>query len=161
VLGGNRGARRKTTRRRRGLQSAPSPPADSALAGTHLKLISDLKENTWWCGDSCSTVPGPQTSQHSRLCVFCCQSWEELLVKFVSVRTGGHSSPEGEAGPGTGARLPPPVFRGQVFCESDPSSAASLRSATRKCEMDGWLWGLMDQRIQGNRPTMPVQGSER
>jgi len=40
------------------------------------------------------------------------------------------------------------VFRGQVFGENNPSSAASLRSSTGKGKMDGWLWGLMDQRIQ-------------
>jgi len=34
------------------------------------------------------------------------------------------------------------VFRGQVFGENNPSSAASLRSSTGKGKMDGWLWGV-------------------
>jgi len=48
-------------------------------------------------------------------------------------------------GPWSGARLPTKIFRGQVFFGNDPSSAASLRSTTRKWVKDGWLWGFLDQ----------------
>jgi len=48
-------------------------------------------------------------------------------------------------GPWSGARLPTKIFRCQVFFDNDPSSAASLRSATRKWVKDGWLWGFLDQ----------------
>ena len=88
------------------------------------------------CALQCGDLLGPPRTPVFVSCK------EKLLVKFASVGDRRHSSPEGEkeAGPWTGAHLPPGVFRGQVFFGNDPSSAASLRSTTRKCDKDGWLW---------------------
>jgi hypothetical protein len=65
-------------------------------------------------------------------------------------------------GPWTGARLPTKIFRNQVFFDNDPSSAASLRSATRKWVKDGWLWGFWDQedpRKPNTNHARPSRGS--
>jgi len=83
-----------------------------------------------------------------------------LLVKFVLVgdtrtvftrrggRALGRSSPASE------------VFRCQVFFDNGPSSSTSLLPLRGKEMFKGRLaLGLSeDQRIQGNQPTMPVQG---
>jgi hypothetical protein len=56
------------------------------------------------------------------------------------------------------------VFRNQVFFENDPSSAASLRSATRKEVKDGWLWGFVDQEdpeITNTNHARPSSGDTR
>jgi len=146
MLGGNRRARRKTTRK----TQTYNPSADFLWTRLWLwlwldvsHLNSNLSKKTSSGGESCSTVRGPTgSSSHSRLCVLqgetsgevCLSRRQETL--FTRRGEGGRQ----EAGPWTGARLPPGVFRGQVFFGNDPSSAASLRSTTRKCDKDGWLW---------------------
>jgi len=60
-------------------------------------------------------------------------------------------------GPYTGARLPTKIFRSQVFFDNDPSSAASLRSATRKEAKGRLALGVLGSRgSRGNQPTTPV-----
>jgi len=125
------------------LQSVCRLPLDSALGSgsgwtslisTQISVRKPLvvESRALQCGD----LLGPPRTPVFVSCK------EKLLVKFASVGDRRHSSPEGEkeAGPWTGAHLPPGVFRGQVFFGNDPSSAASLRSTTRKCDKDGWLW---------------------
>jgi len=105
-------------------------------------LNSNLSKKTSSGRESSSTVRGPAgSSSHSRLCVLQgVTSGEVCLSRRQETLFTRRGDRRQEAGPWTGAHLPPGVFRGQVFFGNDPSSAASLRSTTRKCDKDGWLW---------------------
>jgi len=88
----------------------------------------------------------------------------ELLVKFVFSRRQEDTLHQ-KVGRALDRSSPATkVFRSQVFFENDPSSAASLRSATRKEVKDGWLWGFVDQEdpeITNTNHARPSSGDTR
>ena len=125
-------------------------------SSSHLKAQLETWKYCWsnnskychyWCSPIVVETNALQCGEHSHLCVFFSQSSEvKLLVKFVFSRRQEdtlhqkvdraliRSSPAFQI-----------LFRNQVFFDNDPSSATSLRSATRKWVKDGWLWGFLDQ----------------
>ena len=96
--------------------------------------ILSMLRLTYSCWDECSTVRPALPS----LCLLRWSFWWSLSLvgdkRTLFTRR--------LAGPWTGAHPPTKIFRDQVFFDNDPSSAASLRSATRKWVKDGWLWGF-------------------